>query len=346
MTLVENRGPLTGIHHISAMTGDAQKNVDFYTRLLGMRAVKKTVNQDSVDVYHMFYADGVGAPGTDLTFFAFPGIVRNTAGSGEINQSILRVPTNASINYWKQRFEKFDVPYGEEYQLLGHKVLPFEDWEGQRLALMADEGGEVSIPAGTPWEHSIVPAEHQVVGLGAVSITTARPAATLHTLTDIMGFEVLAEEQGPESPEHRTYLLQIHTGGPNGTMIVHARPDLPLARTGSGGVHHVSFRVPTREAFSAWNTYLRDRGVRVTDEIDRFYFMAMYFREPGGVLYEISTDGPGFDTDESLETMGQQLALPPAFAPHRDRIEPMLLPLDTSFERVTTEFGMDVPTAV
>lgn len=334
---------LTGIHHISAMTGNAQKNVDFYTRLLGMRAVKKTVNQDSVDVYHMFYADGDGQAGTDLTFFAFPGVATNRPGAGEIDRSILRVATNNSIEFWKQRFDKFGVKYGEETVLQGHKLLPFEDFEGQRLALMSDEGGEVTIEPGTPWEHSTVPTEHQIIGLGAVSTTTARPEATLHLLTEIMGFKIIADEQGPEHPEHRIVLLQIHTGGPNGLMIVNVRPDLPLARNGGGGVHHVSFRTPTFEVFREWNTYLKEQGVQVTDEIDRFYFLAMYFREPGGVLYEISSDGPGFDTDESHETMGQQLTLPPAFAPMRDRIEPMLKPLDTSFARVTTEYGEEVP---
>lgn len=335
--------PLTGIHHISAMTGDAQKNVDFYTRLLGMRAVKKTVNQDSIDVYHMFYADADGSAGTDLTFFAFPGVVQNREGSGEINQSVLRVANNASIEWWKQRFDKFGVSYGEETDLNGHKLLPFTDHEGQRLALMADEGGPVTIPAGQPWEHSTVPEEHQILGLGAVSITTARPQQSLHLLTEIMGFEVIADEQGPEHPDHRIVLLQIHTGGPNGLMIVHVRPDLDMARNGAGGVHHVSFRTPSQDVFTQWNQYLASEGVRVTEEIDRFYFKAMYFREPGGVLYEISTDGPGFATDEDHDKMGQQLALPPAFAPMREKIEPMLQPLDTSFERVTTEFGEEVP---
>lgn len=338
--------PLSGIHHISAMTGNVQENVDFYTRLLGMRAVKKTVNQDSIDVYHMFYADADGSAGTDLTFFAFPGVAKNREGAGEINQSILRVASNASIDWWKQRFDHFGVSYGEVTDLQGHRFLPFTDFEGQRLALMADEGGDVSIPAGSPWEHSTVPAEHQILGLGAVSITTGRPTQTLHMLTEIMGFQVIADEQGPEHPDHRIVLLQIHTGGPNGLMIVHVRPDLDMARNGGGGVHHVSFRAASQEIFTEWNEYLLSQGVRVTEEIDRFYFKAMYFREPGGVLYEISTDGPGFATDEDHDKMGQQLALPPAFAPMRDRIEPMLQPLDTSFERVTTEYGEEVPEPV
>lgn len=162
-------------------------------------------------------------------------------------------------------------------------------------------------------------------------------------LTDIMGFEIISDEQGPDHPDHRIVLLKIHTGGPNGLMIVHVRPDLDMARNGGGGVHHVSFRTADQDVFTQWNQYLASQGVRVTEEIDRFYFKAMYFREPGGVLYEISTDGPGFATDESPEEMGQQLALPPAFAPMRDQIEPMLKPLDTSFERVTTEYGEEIP---
>ncbi len=334
---------LTGIHHISAMTGDAQANIDFYTRLLGMRIVKKTVNQDAVDVYHLFYADGKGQAGTDLTFFAFNNIARNHPGSGEINEIVLRVERNDSIDWWKQRFDQFGVTYGEETTLAGHRYLPFQDPEGQRLALMADEGGEVSIPGGEPWEHSTVPAEHVITGLGAVSITTGRPQQTLAMLTDVMGFEIADDQQGPEHPDHRIVLLKIGVGGPNGLMVVHVRPDLPLARNGRGGVHHVAFRVPTFEAHHEWNQYLKGRGVQVTDEIDRFYFKAMYFREPGGVLYEISSDGPGFDTDEPGETMGEQLTLPPAFAPHREQIEPQLAPLDSSRARTTTEYGQPLP---
>jgi glyoxalase family protein len=333
---------LTGIHHISAMTGDAQANIDFYTRLLGMRIVKKTVNQDSVDVYHLFYADGKGQAGTDLTFFAFNNVAQNRAGSGEINQIILRVERAESIDWWKQRFDRFGVKYGEETTLAGHRLLPFEDFEGQRLALMSDEGGEVTIPGGQPWKHSTVPAEHFITGLGAVSTTTARPQQTLTTLTEIMGFEIIDDQQGPEHPDHRIILLKIHSGGPNGLMVVHVRPDLPLARNGRGGVHHVAFRVPTFEAHHEWNEYLKSRGVQVTDEIDRFYFKAMYFREPGGVLYEISSDGPGFDTDEPGETMGEQLTLPPAFAPYRSQIEPQLMPLDSSRARTTTEYGQPI----
>lgn len=341
----QNISPLTGIHHISSITQDPQKNIDWYTRLLGMRIVKKTVNQDSIDVYHLFYADGAGSAGTDLTFFAFPGVVKNRPGSGEIRDTVLRVAKNASIDWWKKRFDHFGVEYGEETTLAGHRYLPFTDWEGYRLALMADEDGEVSIDPGTTWEHSTVPAEHQILGLAAVSIVTARPEQTLRTLTEIMGFEIIDDQKGPDSDAHRIVMLKIHTGGPNGLMIVHVRPDLEMARQGYGGVHHVAFRVPTDEAHREWNAYLKSKGVRVTDEIDRFYFKAMYFREPGGVLYEISTDGPGFDSDEeNFETMGQDLALPPAFAPMRDRIEPMLKPLDSSLQRTSTEFGEPVKT--
>ena len=334
---------LTGIHHVSAMTGDVRANRDFYTRLLGMRLVKKTVNQDDVSVYHLFYADGEGNAGTDVTFFAFPNIARNIAGSGEINEIVLRVSGPEAIAYWRKRFDQFNIPYQPLTKLAGHTLLRFTDPEGQRLALMDDGGDAAPIPGGTPWAEATVPQEHGIRGLGAVSITTARPAQTLATLTEIMGFRILDDQPGTEHADHRIVLLETGKGGPNGLMVVHVRPDLPLARLGRGGVHHVAFRVPTYEAHDAWNAYLKERGIRVTDVIDRFYFRAMYFREPGGVLYEISSDLPGFATDEPMEALGEKLALPPFLEPYRAQIEPQLVPLNTSKDVLTTEYGQPVP---
>lgn len=333
---------LTGIHHVSAMTGDAKGNLEFYTRLLGMRLVKKTVNQDDISVYHLFYADGEGQAGTDLTFFNFQNVAKNVPGAGEINETILRVTGQEAIEFWQKRFDQFNVPHEPLTELAGHTLLRFKDPEGQRLALMDDGGDAAPIPGGTPWELATVPVEYGIRGLGAISITTARPTQTLETLTDIMGFRIVDDQQGPEHPDHRIILLETGKGGPNGMMIVHVRPDLSLARTGSGGVHHVAFRVPTDEAHEQWNSYLRSKGIQVTEQIDRFYFKAMYFREPGGVLYEISTDGPGFATDEPKETMGEKLALPPFLEPHRDQIESYVKPLDSSKAVTTTEYGQPV----
>jgi len=332
--------PLTGLHHVSAMTADAKGNLDFYTRLLGMRLVKKTVNQDDVSVYHLFYADGDGSAGTDLTFFDFPNLANSRAGSGEINQIALRITGDAAFDYWKQRFDRFGVEYGEESDIEGHRLLPFTDPEGQRLALIDDTGA--AIPGGTPWEHSTVPAEFGIKGLGAVSTSTARPENTLHLLTTVMGYRIVSETQGPAHPDHRITVLETGPGGVGSYMVVHTRPDLPLARTGRGGVHHVAFRVPTYEAHQEWHDYLYSQGVRVTEQIDRFYFKAMYFREPGGVLYEISSDGPGFDTDEPKATMGENLTLPPFLVPYRAQIEASLHPLDSSREVTTIEYEAPV----
>ncbi len=333
---------LTGIHHVSAMTADAKANLDFYTRLLGMRLVKKTVNQDDISVYHLFYADGEGHAGTDLTFFNFPNLTRNIPGTGEVSETVLRVTGKDAIEYWQKRFDQFDIDHDDLTELADYTLLRFRDPEGQRLALMDDGGESAPIPGGTPWELATVPVEYGIKGLGAISITTGRPTQTLAMLTDIMGFRVVDDQQGPEHPDHRIALLETGKGGPNGMMVVHVRPDLPLARTGRGGVHHVAFRVPTYEAHEEWNEYLCGKGVQVTEQIDRFYFKAMYFREPGGVLYEISSDGPGFVTDEPLDSLGEKLALPPFLEPRREQIEAYVKPLDSSKAVTTTEYGQPV----
>ena len=333
---------LTGIHHVSAITADVRVNRDFYTRLLGMRLVKKTVNQDDISVYHLFYADGKGQAGTDVTFFDIPQSARNVPGAGEVNEIVLRVTGKDAIDYWQRRFDNFNIPYEPVTELAGRALLRFTDPEGQRLALMDDGGDAAPIPGGEPWTEATVPQRYGIRGLGAISITTGRPAQTLQTLTELMGFRIVDEQPGTEHPDHRIVLLETGKGGPNGLMVVQVRPDLPLARLGRGGVHHVAFRVPTYEAHDAWNAYLKERGVHVTDVIDRFYFRAMYFREPGGVLYEISSDGPGFATDEPLESLGEKLALPPFLEPHREVIESQLRPLDTRKEIVTAEYGESV----
>jgi glyoxalase family protein len=332
---------LTGIHHVSSLTADTRLNRDFYTRLLGLRLVKKTVNQDDTSSYHLFYADGAGSAGTDVTFFDIPMAARNIPGSGEVNEIVLRVSGPEAIAYWQQRFDQFNVPHEPLTTLAGRTLLRFTDPEGMRLALM-DDGDDAVIPGGTPWEHSTVPQEFGILGLGAVSITTARPTQTLNVLTNIMGFRIIEEQPGTEHAEHRIVLLETGKGGPNGLMVVHVRLDLPLARLGRGGVHHVAFRVPTYEAHDAWNAYLQEQGIHVTQVIDRFYFRAMYFREPGGVLYEISSDGPGFATDEPEASMGETLALPPFLEPRREMIVNQLRPLDTRKAITTTEYGQPV----
>jgi len=333
---------LTGLHHVSSITGDARLNRDFYTRALGLRLVKKTVNQDATDVYHLFFADGVGSAGTDVTFFDFPGWPKNIAGRGEINEIALRVPGQAALDWWKDRFDRLGIEHDGFTTRAGFAALPFRDPEGQRLALI-DEGDDPVIPGGTPWDKATVPVEYAIRGLGAVTISTMRPDSTLAVLTDILGFRIVSDTSDPVVPGHREIVLETGPGGPGSFLIVQVRPNDTSARQGAGGVHHVAFRVPTFEAHDAWNEYLQSAGIRVTPVIDRFYFKAMYFREPGGVLYEISSDGPGFiEEGETLETLGEQLALPPFLEPRRAQIEASIMPLDTSQRITTTEYGLPV----
>lgn len=338
MTLA-NGLELTGIHHVSSITSNLEANRDFYARALGMRLVKKTVNQDATSVYHLFYADGLGSAGTDVTFFGFPSTPLNQPGAGEIAEYTLRVKHEVSLDFWANRFATLGIEHQPLTERAGFKALPFTDTEGQRMALIAD-GDRVKNPGGRPWAKSTVPAEHGIIGLGTVSITTGRPAATLGMLTETMGFRIIEDRADSTVQDNRTIVLETGLGGPNATLIVNARPNAPMARLGHGGVHHVAFRVPTYDAHTAWNEYLTEAGVGVTPVIDRFYFRAMYFREPGGVLFEISSDGPGFATDEPLESMGESLALPPFLEPRRAEIEAQIVPLDTSQAITTREYGV------
>ncbi len=333
--------PITGIHHVSAITADAQANVDFYTQALGLRLIKKTVNQDDVSVYHLFYSDAEGAAGTDITFFDIPHAARNQPGSGEISEIAFRVPTAASLAFWASRFAAIEVDHDEPRRRYGRDVLEFRDPEGQRLALMAD-GDDAPIPAGTPWTHAGIPAEHAIIGLAAINTTTARPHATLPLLTDVMGFRVVDELPDPDHPERRTIVLETGAGGPNALYYLHVQPDAPHARLGRGGVHHVAFRTPDAARHAAWREHIGASGFNITPEIDRFYFLAAYFREPGGVLFELSSDGPGFTTDQSQDELGVELALPPFLQPHRDRIVELLHPLDTSRERTSIDAAASV----
>jgi glyoxalase family protein len=335
-TMTRPDTPLTGIHHVSAITANAQGNVDFYTQVLGLRLIKKTVNQDDVSVYHLFYTDAEGAAGTDITFFDIPNAGSNHPGSGEISEIAFRVPAAASLGFWAGRLAAIGVDHDAPRERYGRQVLTFRDPEGQRLALIAD-GDDAPIPAGKPWPHPGIPEEHAIVGLAAISTTTARPHATLPVLTDVMGFRVVEEIADPDNPNRKTIVLETGEGGPNALYYLHVQPDAPRARLGRGGVHHVAFRTPDAERHAEWREYVGSRGLNITPEIDRFYFLAAYFREPGGVLFELSSDGPGFTTDQSQGELGVELALPPFLLPYRDQIAAGLHPLDTSRERTSKD---------
>ena len=319
--------PLKGQHHVSAITKNAKKNYDFYTKLLGMRLVKKTVNQDETSMYHLFYADERGNPGTDLTFFEIRNAGRTYPGTNSISLTTLRVPTDESLNYWVDRFKEFNVDYGEIIEMNGRKALYFRDFEEQRLALISDEKN-TGVSGGRAWTNSPVPQEHGIIGLGPVMLTVANLAPTKQILTQILGYRETGKYINSGSHDEVT-VFETGEGGNGAELHVIVRADLPRERAGRGSVHHVAFRVESEEELRKWVTLLKQNRIPNSGFVERYYFRSLYFREPNGILFELATDGPGFEGDEDFEHLGERLALPPYFEDQREEIEASLEPLDT-----------------
>jgi glyoxalase family protein len=314
---------LTGIHHLTAISADAPGNVAFYTGRLGMRLVKKTVNQDDVSAYHLFYADGLASPGSDLTFFDWPA-AKERRGTNAIVRTGLRVAGEASLAWWLERFREKGIANSGIVTRDGRKAVDFEDPEGQRLALVDDGGKGES----HPWDGSTVPAAHQIRGLGPITLSVPRLEPTAEVLTSVMNMKHVRTYAEPDGPRHEVHVYEM--GGDRGVaseLHVAVEPDLPPARQGRGGVHHVAFRTPTDQQYDAWADRLRSMRIANSGKVDRFYFRSLYFREPNGILFEIATDGPGFATDEPLDRLGERLALPPFLEPRRAQIEAGLKPL-------------------
>jgi glyoxalase family protein len=312
---------LTGIHHLTAISAKPRDNLAFYSGLLGMRLVKKTVNQDDVSAYHLFYADGEANPGTDLTFFDFPAPPERR-GTNSISRTALRVSGESSLGYWRDRLKQAGGHTGDVVEVDGRLTLPFEDKEGQRLVLV-DDGGAGSA---SPWEKSPVPAEHQIRGLGPIVLNVPDLAPTERVLTGAMNMRRARDYAAPDA-RAQVHVFEMGEGGPAAELHVIEQKDLAVARQGAGGVHHVAFRTPDEEQYHAWTQRLNQLGIRNSGEIDRFYFRSLYFREPNGILFEIATDGPGFATDEPMATLGEKLALPPFLEGRRAQIEAGLKPL-------------------
>ncbi len=324
---------LTGIHHLTAVTARARENYEFYTQTMGMRLVKKTVNQDDVRAYHLFYADGEATPGSDLTFFDWPHVPQERRGRQSITRTGLRVDSTTSLEFWQNRFNQLSIFHSGIVQRDGRPTLDFEDFEGQRLSLVAPASGEPVPAEGGPWSSSPVPAEHQVRGLGPITMTVGRLNPTDVILTRAMGMQPVRTYPDPESPllpdgtRHTVHVFSMGAGGPAAELHVAVRPDLPLAGPGAGGVHHVAFRVTTPQEHEGWQEFLTSVGIPTSGIVERYYFRSIYFREPNGVLFELATDGPGFTVDEPLANLGNGLALPPFLEPRRADIEAHLKPL-------------------
>lgn len=317
---------LLGFHHVTAITANARANHDFYTRVLGLRLVKKTVNQDDVSAYHLFYADGAASPGTDITFFDWPA-KRERRGTNSVVRTGMRVRTEESLRWWERRLGELGVSRGAIEPLDDRPGFEFEDPEGQRLALVVD----TSAPVGHPWPRSTVPEAHQIVGLGPVTMSVPALGRTDRVLTEIMNMRRIRETTSQRDKRSvPVHVYAMGAGGPAAELHVVVEPGLEPAGPGAGGVHHIAFRTPDVGEYRAWDEHLRGKGVNTSGPVDRYYFRSLYFREPNGVLFEIATDGPGFATDEPENQLGERLALPPFLESRRAEIERGLKPLETA----------------
>ncbi len=313
--MTTNVRDIPGIHHVTALARDPQVNVEFYTQVLGLRLVKKTVNFDDPGTYHLYYGDDLGRPGTIMTFFPWPRAVLGSRGTGQATVTAFRVPEN-SLGYWRERAQRLSLDADPVSSRFGHDVLAFRDPDGLALELVADSGGADF----EPWRDSPVPDEHAIRGFYGVTLTQRQHGPTARFLSEAMGFELAAESDSR---------LRLRAGGAGAAAIVEvvAVAEGSPGRISAGTVHHVAWRVAGDEEQRQWRDWLRARGSQVTDALDRNYFRSIYFREPGGVLFEIATDPPGFTADEAPAQLGQELKLPSWLEPNRGRIEEVLPPL-------------------
>jgi glyoxalase family protein len=305
-----------GIHHVTAIAGDPRENLAFYSGLLGMRLVKRSVNQDDPGTYHLFYADAAGHPGTDLTFFPWLHLPAGQRGAGMINEVMLAVPAG-SLGYWADRLGAAGVATGSPEDRFGERVLALTDPHGMAVALVETEGERLF----TPWGDGPVPADQQVRGLHGVRLWEEALGPTRGLLEGVLGYSAL----GTDGDWHR-----FASDGMSSRGVVEVREarNARPGRMGRGAVHHVAFRVPDEAAQDAVRRRVAAAGRRPTPVIDRFWFKSVYFTEPGGVLFELATDGPGFAVDESAAHLGERLVLPPWLEPQRERIAAALPPLD------------------
>ncbi|MQA91624.1 MAG: ring-cleaving dioxygenase [Gemmatimonas sp.] len=315
---------LLGFHHLTAISAQIRENYRFYTEVMGMRLVKRSVNQDDVSAYHLFYSDAVGTPGNDLTFFDWP-IPREVRGTHSIARTGLRVRGGSALEWWIGRLEDQGVSAGGIVERDGRQVLDFEDPEGQRLALVGEESDESDV---VPWERSPVPAEFQIRGLGPVTLSIPSVTNTEQVLTNVLGMREVRTYGLLDGAQPNVHVFEMGDGGLGAELHVAIQPELPPARQGAGGVHHVAFRTPNDEEYHAWGERLNRLGIANSGEVDRFWFRSLYFREPNGILFEIATDGPGFAVDEDAATLGEKVVLPPFLESHRERIVGKLKPID------------------
>ena len=304
---------VNGLHHITAISGPAQENLDFYAGVLGMRLVKRSVNQDDPGTYHLFYADAAGTPGADLTFFPWAHSAPPRHGHGHAMEVSLDVPPG-SLPFWAERLRRYGTTIGEPEMRFGQRVLALSDPHGLNVALVEGDAQRRF----TPWDDSPVAPERQVRGLHGAQVWERDGAATARFLTSVLGFREAGVERG---------WTRFACDGGSGVIDVRDAPEARRGAWGVGAIHHLAWRVDDEEHQAIVRTRVEAAGAQPTPVIDRFWFKSVYFKEPGGVLFELATDGPGFGVDEDAAHLGERLVLPPWLEPHRTTIEHALPPV-------------------
>jgi glyoxalase family protein len=305
---------LHGVHHITAIATDPQRNIDFYTQVLGLRLVKQTVNFDDPSAYHFYFGDRIGTPGTILTFFPWPGARRGSRGTSQVTATSFAIPVGA-VDYWSSRLKAEHLTVEQGPKRFGEEVLRFTDPDGLLVELIATNRSNVVNSFESP-----VAKEFAVAGFHAPTLELQKADLTVQLLTEVFGFELTAQEES----RHR---FSVDKATPNQLLDLVERPDGVFGHIAAGTVHHIAFRAATDQEQQEWRKKLTDVGLGVTPVIDRQYFHSIYFREPGGILFEIATEAPGFATDEPVEKLGEHLQLPPQYEAHRSSIEQSLPPI-------------------
>lgn len=321
---------LNGIHHITAVSAHIADNVNFYTKMLGLRLVKKSVNQDDVSAYHLFYADKIGSPGTDMTFFDWPHIGPNLRGSDSISGTAFRVSSREALDFWIKRFDQHKVSHGEIIGFAGRELLAFEDSEGQQLYLVNDLGAEFE---GEIWSQPDIPDEYTLRGFYSVIFSMQFVDQLDMIFTDILNFKRAENALWIDGISNATIYTTYQDGGPGSEIWLLEQPDLERGRLGAGGTHHVAFRVNDLEAQKEWRERIKGSGLGVSQLIDRFWFRSIYFRVSNGILFELATDGPGFAIDEAPESLGEKLVLPPFLEDQREEITAGLTPIRAFYDK-------------
>ncbi|WP_034552455.1 ring-cleaving dioxygenase [Carnobacterium funditum] len=314
--------PFKGIHHVTAITSSAEKIYKFFTYNLGLRLVKKNVNQDDLSTYHLFFADDRGNPGTDMTFFDFSGIAAHQQGTNDISRTSFRVASDDALSYWEKRLTHYEIKHDQMIEQFGKQVLYFEDFDKQQYAIFSDEKN-VGIASGEPWHKGPVPDEYAITGLGPIFLRVQSEEMMDQALVQVMKMRKIAREDN-------FTLYEMGEGGNGASVIVEKEDTLESARQGYGGVHHVAFRVEDKEQLDAWVRHFKQLGLQNSGLVDRFYFKAVYTRLYPNILFELSTEGPGFiDDEEAYEVLGETLTLPPHLRDKREYVESQLPDFDT-----------------